>query len=1042
MAETLISPGVLARENDQSQVTSLPVQAGACIVGPTVLGRVGVPKLVTSYSEYLANYGSTFASGSDEYTYFTSISAFNYFNNGGTSLIVNRVASGSWASATTSTSPIRNNEESTKLTPAPFNFTASAGTTAQGGTAGTFSNILVTKNDPGGTNSGTSINMVRGTAIGKLYTGTTTSPAGQVGTADSIAFRFDNGSLIPLTCLVGGSFTGVALGGGTGTGAEATVTIGTELGSTQRGRIANLVITKQGTGYVATDVLTIAAGALGSGMIKVAAKTPTSQNTVGTAAPGAQVITEGTAGAGSNTYSVANGTALSKGSGATFNAIFDSSAGKIVTSGTSVTVGGSAFANVVTGTTATGLTVANLTTNGGSIAGGGAGGTFTLTRNGADIDSLTITSATGATGYTTSTVITITAAGVMALAGAPFGASGITGGARTFSFAQGNLLTEIASITPTNATAVEGFQAGNTITIEAGNITGLSGANTVFTLASGDLENSGAATAAALQVNAATAQNNGDNNLIIEPTSITLAAQGGSDSFIVGDDLGVAAAANIGTPSTALLIDLQNADLLDAEAFTLETLSEGIIMNSGLATGNNGILTNGTANNVRWEIQATDIASGTFSLIIRQGNDTSTAKRVLEIFPNVSLDPKASNYISKVVGDMKKTLVGAGTADPYIQTIGSYGNASRYVRVKEVQYKTPNYFDNNGAPNDAYSSSLPDVGSGSFAGANGALFSETGYPSYAQAKYYDAITDDNTQGLTSTEMASTAGGSNYIDAFNLLANKDDYSYNIITAPGLIYAAPSNVTPLNLLIQNTANRGDAIALVDLVNYPNGTVTSANAQAAKIDNSYAAAYWPWVQVSDPNSGQLVWTVPSSMIPGVYAFNDRTSEAWFAPAGINRGGLSTVVQAQRKLTQTNRDNLYVGKVNPIATFPGKGVVVFGQKTLQTAASALDRINVRRLLIALKSFIVQIADNLVFEQNTAATRNNFLSQVNPYLESVQQRQGLYAFKVVMDASNNGPDVVDRNQMVGAIYIQPTKTAEFIYLDFNILPTGATFPS
>jgi phage tail sheath protein FI len=158
--------------------------------------------------------------------------------------------------------------------------------------------------------------------------------------------------------------------------------------------------------------------------------------------------------------------------------------------------------------------------------------------------------------------------------------------------------------------------------------------------------------------------------------------------------------------------------------------------------------------------------------------------------------------------------------------------------------------------------------------------------------------------------------------------------------------------------------------------------------------------------------------------------------------RGGLGTVRQAERKLTQANRDTLYVGKVNPIATFPGRGVVVFGQKTLQTKASALDRVNVRRLLIELKSFISQIADTLVFEQNTAATRNNFLTQVNPYLESVQQRQGLFAFKVVMDGSNNTSDVIDRNELIGAIYIQPTKTAEFIYLDFNILPTGATFPA
>ena len=231
------------------------------------------------------------------------------------------------------------------------------------------------------------------------------------------------------------------------------------------------------------------------------------------------------------------------------------------------------------------------------------------------------------------------------------------------------------------------------------------------------------------------------------------------------------------------------------------------------------------------------------------------------------------------------------------------------------------------------------------------------------------------------------------------------------------------------------------MLDLENY-GSTITATTGTAASVDNSYVSAYWPWLQLVDPDSGQLVWTPASTLIPGVYAFNDKTSEAWFAPAGINRGGLSNVVQAERKLTQTNRDDLYTGKVNPIATFPGRGVVVFGQKTLQSSASALDRVNVRRLLIELKSYISQIADNLVFEQNTAATRNNFLSQVNPYLESVQQRQGLYAFKVVMNDSNNGPDVIDRNELRGAIYIQPTKTAEFIYLDFNILPTGAEFPA
>ena len=180
---------------------------------------------------------------------------------------------------------------------------------------------------------------------------------------------------------------------------------------------------------------------------------------------------------------------------------------------------------------------------------------------------------------------------------------------------------------------------------------------------------------------------------------------------------------------------------------------------------------------------------------------------------------------------------------------------------------------------------------------------------------------------------------------------------------------------------------------------------------------------------------------MIPGVFAFNDRTAAEWFAPAGFNRGGIDIAIQAERKLTHSNRDDLYDSNVNPIATFPNSGVVVFGQKTLQKKASALDRINVRRLLIAAKKFIASSSKFLVFEQNTSETRNRFLNIANPYFENVQQRQGLYAFKVVMDDTNNTADVIDRNELRGQIFLQPTKTAEFIVIDFNVLPTGASFP-
>ena len=144
--------------------------------------------------------------------------------------------------------------------------------------------------------------------------------------------------------------------------------------------------------------------------------------------------------------------------------------------------------------------------------------------------------------------------------------------------------------------------------------------------------------------------------------------------------------------------------------------------------------------------------------------------------------------------------------------------------------------------------------------------------------------------------------------------------------------------------------------------------------------------------------------------------------------------------RLTHGERDTLYEGRVNPIAAFPGQGICVWGQKTLQIAPSALDRINVRRLMINLKKFIASSSRFLVFEQNVANTRNRFLSIVNPYLEQVQSRSGLYAFQVKMDETNNTPDLIDRNILYGQIFLQPTKTAEFIVLDFNILPTGASF--
>jgi hypothetical protein len=484
----------------------------------------------------------------------------------------------------------------------------------------------------------------------------------------------------------------------------------------------------------------------------------------------------------------------------------------------------------------------------------------------------------------------------------------------------------------------------------------------------------------------------------------------------------------------------------NSASFVLETIAWGDQMNN-TSSLSAGALTNGSSTNVRWEVTQVSTGSGTFTLAIRSGNDNTAQPNYLETWPNLSLDPNLPNYISRVIGDYKPVYKLDTDGSPYIDITGSYVNASQYVRVKSVIYPIVDSIDNNGnfksgsinaisgAPN---SGSLPSLGSGSatsLLGNTGGAFAG-GVPATTLGSNYNELIGD---GASTSANIQGFMPADYITAFNLLANKDEYRFNVLLAPGISLDTSGNA--ISTMIATCEGRGDAIAVVDTKKY--GAVISAAATAAAGQNSnYAATYWPWVQLYSSGLGKSVWAPASTVIGGVYAFTDQVAASWFAPAGLNRGGVPSVLRAERKLSQNDRDTLYTSNVNPLATFPGEGVVVFGQKTLQKKSTALDRVNVRRLLIALKDYIGQVANNLVFEQNTNVTRNRFLSQVNPYLESVVQRQGLYAYKVVMDETNNTPDVIDRNQLVGQIYIQPTKTAEFIILNFNVLPTGATFPA
>ncbi len=779
MAETLLSPGVLARENDQSFITQQPAEIGAAIIGPAALGPVEVPTLVTSFSEYTAIFGTTVQSASVAYSYLTSLAANNYFQSGGTSLLVTRVTPETFTSATSSF----------------------------------ISTVDGSSLKTGDTNAGTLFNSV--TDAGTGFTG----------------------SLVTNT---GATFTT----NGSGTGATFNLV-------TDAGAVVAVTASAAGGGYVIGDTFTFSSNDNG----------------------GSSIVT----------------TSL---------------------------LGSTAFAAVDAYDT----------------------GTITLTPS-----------------STTSTTA--------------------TGQAWSLTFAGGAGASNLTAIAATSAG--EGVKEGDT-----------------FTWTSTSINTQLAGTSA------------GATDVVITVQAVDL------------------------TEETAV-ITLRAADLADGDSpFILETISEGAVMNTGTQELTGGALATGSAENVRWSIPSVNTASGTFSLVVRRGNDNTNQQVVLEQYNNLSLDPYQPNYISAQIGDISKNLVNEGS-DYFIQESGSYANLSRYVRVKSVSLKTPNYFDNNGQAKSEFTGSLPAVASGSFNGASGENI--TTATSGRVANFYGNIGDGaafDTQGLT---------GSNYTNAIALLGNVDEYQYNVISAPGLLNA--THATQTTALLSNTIQRGDAIAVLDLVKY-GSSITSVSQAAAAFDNSYAATYWPWVQMIDPQTGELVYSPASTVIPGVYVFTDASSEPWFAPAGLTRGALGQVVRAERKLSATNRDTLYEANVNPLATFPQSGVVVFGQKTLQKRASALDRVNVRRLLISLKGFISGVADNLVFEQNTIATRNNFLSVVNPYLEGVQQRQGLYAFKVVMDDTNNTASTIDRNELVGQIFLQPTKTAEFVILDFNVLPTGATFPA
>ena len=297
------------------------------------------------------------------------------------------------------------------------------------------------------------------------------------------------------------------------------------------------------------------------------------------------------------------------------------------------------------------------------------------------------------------------------------------------------------------------------------------------------------------------------------------------------------------------------------------------------------------------------------------------------------------------------------------------------------------------------------------------------------------ITATNTFGYD-LSTATSSGSVKYTNSFDILSNQDEYDINMLFAPGIIRKLHPYV--VDYMISTAENRQDTFTIFDAC-LKDDNISTAIDNIKDIDSSYAATYYPWMQVLDSTINKPIWVPPSVLMPGVYSFNDAVGAEWYAPAGLQRGGINGAINVTTKLNHTERNILYQNRVNSIASFPGQGISAYAQLTLQKKASSLDSINIRRLLIAVKKFIASSSRYLVFENNTTALRNRFLSIVNPYLESVQQRNGLYSFKVVMDDTNNTAQSVARKYLIGDIYLQPTATAEFIVINFNLTPDGIT---
>lgn len=467
-------------------------------------------------------------------------------------------------------------------------------------------------------------------------------------------------------------------------------------------------------------------------------------------------------------------------------------------------------------------------------------------------------------------------------------------------------------------------------------------------------------------------------------------------------------------PATSNVLNLTGSSV-----FTLETLSDGAIMNNSGSEiiGSSGSLTLGTSDNIRWEVQNVNSGSGTFNVLIRQGDDNEKRKIVLEQFNNVSLDPKSDSYIAKVIGDYTYNY---DAVNKVLQKSGSFENNSKFIRVASVNIKQPDYLDNSGVAKSIYTGSLPLVSSGSFSGGS------DGTISHPQA-FFENISGSNAQGFTSDTTA-------YNIAIDLLSNPDDYNFNLLFLPALTgQTHPSIISKALSMIES---RGDAMLIADPVAYGK-QATDAISVTQGFDSNFLAMYYPHVQVKSSNLNRNVWCPPSTVVAGVFAYSDSVSSPAFAPAGYNRGSLNSITGVQAKFGQEIKDNLFINNVNLITPYDKNLFVILSQNTTQKRSTALDRIAVRRLEIKIKQIVKDIAPKYLFEPNSSSTRTKFISELNREFGSMVNKREAFAILATVIEDNAS---FDRSELPVLIEISPLKAIEKIIVQLVLTETGVTF--